>query len=259
MVKNPLAMQETWVQFLGGEDPLEKEMAINSNTLLATNTKPSFTQCTENWTGFLCNYPHNSSYQGSLHLLSTGTIYWCCYSLLSHVRLFATPRTVVIQAPLSIGNSSGENTRVGCYALLQGIFPTLDSNPGLLHCGQFLYHLSPWGSPRILEWVAYPFSRGSYAVQLGPLALQADSSLAKLPQMPQVALAVKNLPASAGDARDRFDPWVGKIPWSGKWRRSSLFLPGKFCGQRSLEGYIHRATKSQAQINCWGHTQSTAS
>ena len=48
MVKNPLAMQETWVQFLGGEDPLEKEMAINSNTLLATNTKPSFTQCTEN-------------------------------------------------------------------------------------------------------------------------------------------------------------------------------------------------------------------
>ena len=43
MVKNPLAMQETWVQFLGGEDPLEKKMAINSNTLLATNTKPYFT------------------------------------------------------------------------------------------------------------------------------------------------------------------------------------------------------------------------
>ena len=24
---------------------------------------------------------------------------------------------------------------------------------------------------------------------------------------------VKNPPANAGDARDRFDPWVGKIPW----------------------------------------------
>ena len=24
---------------------------------------------------------------------------------------------------------------------------------------------------------------------------------------------VKTLPANAGDARDRFDSWVGKIPW----------------------------------------------
>ena len=33
LVKNPPAMQETWVQFLGWEDPLEKEMAIHSNIL----------------------------------------------------------------------------------------------------------------------------------------------------------------------------------------------------------------------------------
>ena len=32
-VKNLLAMQETWVQFLGREDPLEKEMAIHSSIL----------------------------------------------------------------------------------------------------------------------------------------------------------------------------------------------------------------------------------
>ena len=50
---------------------------------------------------------------------------------------------------------------VGCHALLQGIFPTQGSNPGLLHCRQLLYHLSHQGSPWILEWVAYPFSRGS--------------------------------------------------------------------------------------------------
>ena len=31
------------------------------------------------------------------------------------------------------------------------------SNPGLLLCRQTLYHLSHQGSPRILEWVAYPF------------------------------------------------------------------------------------------------------
>ena len=33
VVKNPLAMQETWVQFLGQEDPLEKEMATHSSSL----------------------------------------------------------------------------------------------------------------------------------------------------------------------------------------------------------------------------------
>ena len=33
LVKNPLAMQETQVQFLGLEDPLEKEMATHSSIL----------------------------------------------------------------------------------------------------------------------------------------------------------------------------------------------------------------------------------
>ena len=58
-------------------------------------------------------------------------------------------------------DSPGKNTGVGCHALLQGIFSALGSNPGLLHCRQILYHLSYQGSPRILEWAACPFSRGS--------------------------------------------------------------------------------------------------
>ena len=33
MVKNPLAMQETWVRFLGWEDPLEEGMETNSSIL----------------------------------------------------------------------------------------------------------------------------------------------------------------------------------------------------------------------------------
>ena len=33
MVKNPPAKQDTWVQSLGWEDPLEKEMAIHSSIL----------------------------------------------------------------------------------------------------------------------------------------------------------------------------------------------------------------------------------
>ena len=54
-----------------------------------------------------------------------------------------------------------KNTGVGSLSLLQGIFPTQGSNPGLPHYTQFLYHLSHQGSPKILEWAAYPFSRGS--------------------------------------------------------------------------------------------------
>ena len=40
------------------------------------------------------------------------------------------------------GGSPGKNTRMGCHALLQGIFPTQGSNPGLPHCRQIPYHLS---------------------------------------------------------------------------------------------------------------------
>ena len=40
-----------------------------------------------------------------------------------------------------------------------------------------------------------------------------------------------------GHKRRWFDPWVGKIPWRRKWQPTPIFLPGKFYGQRSLEGY----------------------
>ena len=67
------------------------------------------------------------------------------------VRLFATPWTV---APwtwfLCPWNSPGKNTGVDCHSLLQGIFLTQGSIPGLLHCRQFLYHLSHQGKPNII-------------------------------------------------------------------------------------------------------------
>ena len=62
-------------------------------------------------------------------------IYVCtCVCVPSHfscVQLFATPRTVAHQAPLSMGDSPVKNTGVGCHALLQGIFPTQGLNPCL--------------------------------------------------------------------------------------------------------------------------------
>ena len=47
-------------------------------------------------------------------------------------------------------NSPGKNPRIGCHALLQGIFPTQGSNTGLPHCRQiFFYWLSHQESPLI--------------------------------------------------------------------------------------------------------------
>ena len=58
-------------------------------------------------------------------------------------------------------NSSVQNTEVGSISRLHGVFPTQGLKPGLPHCKRILYQLSHKGSPRILEWVAYPFSSGS--------------------------------------------------------------------------------------------------
>ena len=57
-------------------------------------------------------------------------------------------------------NSPGQHTGMGSLSLLQEIFPTQGLNPGLPHCRRILYQLSHKESPRILEWVAYPFSSG---------------------------------------------------------------------------------------------------
>ena len=67
-----------------------------------------------------------------------------CFSL-SVLSESATPWTVAHQAPLSKGFSRQEYWS-GCHSLLQGIFSTQGSNPGLLHRRQSLYHLSHQGS-----------------------------------------------------------------------------------------------------------------
>ena len=86
----------------------------------------------------------------------------CCCSVTSDVK-WSESCSVVSDSLRPHGlysprNSPGQNTGVGCLSVLQGIFPTQGLNSGLLHCRQILYQLSHKGSPRILEWVAYPFS-----------------------------------------------------------------------------------------------------
>ena len=76
----------------------------------------------------------------------------CCH--LSRVQFFVTLRTIAHQAPLSI-NFPGKNTGVDCHALLQGIFPTLESN---LHLSCLLnwqadsLPIEPSGKPLYIQW-----------------------------------------------------------------------------------------------------------
>ena len=62
--------------------------------------------------------------------------------------ILMTPWTIASQAPLwdFPGTGTLENTGVGCHFLLQGIFPTEELNPGLLHCRQIFYQVSCKGS-----------------------------------------------------------------------------------------------------------------
>ena len=59
------------------------------------------------------------------------------------------PRFPTLQADSSPAEYPGKpkNTGVGSVSLLQWIFPTQESNWGLLHCRRILYQLSHQGSP----------------------------------------------------------------------------------------------------------------
>ena len=83
-----------------------------------------------------------------------------CLAVQSHPTL-CDPTDCSLPGSSVHGDSPGKNTGVGYHALLQATFPTQGSNLGLPHCRQILYQLSHQGNPRILEWVAYPFSRES--------------------------------------------------------------------------------------------------
>ena len=70
----------------------------------------------------------------------------CLLSRFSHVRLFATVQTRARQG--CSGASPGKNTAVRCHSLLQGVFPTQESNLYLALAGRF-FTAKPRGKPVI--------------------------------------------------------------------------------------------------------------
>ena len=122
-------------------------------------------------TGVMDWINHNSKHTlGAYYMTSTiiniNVGYYFYISILLHPESESESHSVVSNSLqphrlYSPCNSPGHNTGVGSCSLLQGIIPTQRLNPGLQHCRWILYQLSHRGSTRILEWVAYPFSRGS--------------------------------------------------------------------------------------------------
>ena len=113
------------------------------------------------WKRCTCLREHKISIRKTLFLM----YYWLVkVKSLSRTRLFATPWTVACTKLLCPWDFLSKSTGVGCRFLLQGIFLTQGSNPGLPHCRQTLYHLSHQGSPLLVK----PSARKSDCLNLNP-------------------------------------------------------------------------------------------
>ena len=83
-------------------------------------------------------------------------------------------------------------------------------------------------------FILFAWQRGELFFALLDKVTEAPSSQL---QVSQLALLVKNLPASAGDVkRHGFDPWVRKFPWRRAWQPTPLFLPWKILWKRKEAG-----------------------
>ena len=74
------------------------------------------------------------------------------------------PRSPALQADSLPAKPTGKpkNTGMGSLPFLQGIFPTQESNQGLLRCRQILYQLSSRGSPSFFigQWKGHKIDCG---------------------------------------------------------------------------------------------------
>ena len=91
------------------------------------------------------------------------------------------------------GDSPGQNTRMGCHAFLQWIFPAQESNPGLLILQVDSLPSEPPGKPMNTGVGSLFLLQGIFPTQesnQGLLHLQADSLPAELPGKPLLLMII---------------------------------------------------------------------
>ena len=140
----------------------------------------------------------------------------------------------------SLWNSPGQNTGVGSHSLLQGIFPTQGSHPCLPHCRRILYQLNYKGSPRILEWVAYPFSRGHSQPRnrTRVSCIAGNSLLTELSGKPKTVVSVPKCLRMTSCVRyyGYITFYKSMVTWNGEKGKEPAWV----------------AKGSRGPLNCWG-------
>ena len=101
----------------------------------------------------------------SIHMLQMEIFIFCwiLYCICSAVLCLVFQLCLILCDPMDYsppgssihGNSPGKNTKVDCHTLLQGILPTQELNPGLLHYGQILNELSCQGGLILYIYAIY--------------------------------------------------------------------------------------------------------
>ena len=120
----------------------EKQVIFISMRITLTLTSSYTLDVRRKWSTLL-NIPLSNDFQVEFH--SNQII---CVHLVAQLCLtLCDPMNCSPQGSSFHGGSPGKNTGVGCHALLQGIFSTQESNPGLPHCRWILLLCEPPGKP----------------------------------------------------------------------------------------------------------------
>ena len=132
---------------------------------------------------------------------------------------------------------SRKNIRVGCHSLLQGIFPTPGSNPGLSDCTQILYCLSHHGSPEI-EISRQGVSLGG-APQIHPWGREgSEEGLSGVSKMPATLLGALEGDKPFRALSDLLRRWLVirlGLPWKEVWPLGEAVIKEEGWGLHSQE------------------------
>ena len=128
-------------------------------------------------------------------------------------------------------NSPGQNTGVGSHSILQGIFPTQGSNPGLPDCRSILYQLSHQESPRHF-YLCPTLVYGTFLVLNFCWAL---IDWAPINYTETLVLMV----TLGGSGRRQWHPTPVFLPGKSHWRRSLVGCSPWGCEESDTTEWLH--------------------
>ena len=149
-------------------------------------------------------------------------------------------------------NSPGQNTGVGSCFLLQGIFPTQESNPVLPHCRWIIYKLRDQGIPKNIYFCFIDYTKAFDCLDHNELwkILKEMVILDRL-GFPGVS-AGKECACNAGDL-DSISG-LGRSP--GEWNSYPLQYSGL---ENSMDCIVHGVTKSRTRLSNFHFTSTVVS